>query len=159
MTLYDYTASKQIDLADAPFYALPDRFWAKVNKTGPIPKHCPELGPCWVWTAALNRDGYGVFWLNGRMVLAYHLPLGPVPAGKERDHRCRNRACVRDGHLEVVTHKINMARGVFGQRTHCPWGHPYDTANTLTIKATGARQCRACARRRTAIRRREGLAA
>jgi hypothetical protein len=26
-----------------------ERFWAKVNKDGPIPEHCSELGKCWVW--------------------------------------------------------------------------------------------------------------
>src|SRR5687767_3489091 len=46
------------------------RFWAKVNKNGPIPEHRPDLGPCWLWTAALTK-GYGQFRLNGRMVYAY----------------------------------------------------------------------------------------
>ena|ERR1700694_1946906 len=30
------------------------RFWLKVNQNGPVPEHRPELGPCWVWTAALE---------------------------------------------------------------------------------------------------------
>lgn len=29
------------------------KFWEKVNKHGPVPEHCPELGPCWIWTAGL----------------------------------------------------------------------------------------------------------
>ena len=37
------------------------RFWAKVNKDGPIPAHHPELGPCWIWTAATDPKGYGRF--------------------------------------------------------------------------------------------------
>src|SRR5208282_3495744 len=26
------------------------RFWAHVDKNGPVPPHRPALGPCWVWT-------------------------------------------------------------------------------------------------------------
>ena len=27
---------------------LAERFWAKVNKDGPVPEHRPDLGPCWI---------------------------------------------------------------------------------------------------------------
>ena len=40
---------------------LEDRFWAKVDKNGPVPAHRPELGPCWIWTAARFKRGYGKF--------------------------------------------------------------------------------------------------
>src|SRR5258708_3651290 len=40
-----------------PITSLSDRFWAKVNKNGPI--LIPELGNCWVWTASTDRKGYG----------------------------------------------------------------------------------------------------
>ncbi len=43
-----------------------ERFWAKVNRDGPLPPHRPELGPCWLWTAARHPDGYGSFGFNGR---------------------------------------------------------------------------------------------
>src|SRR5689334_22820694 len=38
---------------------LEDTFWPKVNKTGPIPAHRPELGPCWEWIGKRHRNGYG----------------------------------------------------------------------------------------------------
>jgi hypothetical protein len=36
-----------------------ERFWAKVDKNGPIPAYRPDLGPCWLWTASKRADGYG----------------------------------------------------------------------------------------------------
>jgi hypothetical protein len=40
--------------------SLPERFWKKVDKNGPVPAHRPELGPCWLWTGALVGRGYRV---------------------------------------------------------------------------------------------------
>lgn len=49
------------------------RFWSKVDKYGPIPEHCPEIGPCWVWTASLfNRGGYGAFGRSTGSVVRAH---------------------------------------------------------------------------------------
>jgi len=50
--------------------------------------------------------------------------------------------------VEPVTHAENCRRGdgwkVFGLRTHCPEGHPYDEENTYVYK--GKRSCRSCRR-------------
>jgi len=35
------------------------RFMSKVDKNGPTVTHVDGLGPCWIWTAARQRDGYG----------------------------------------------------------------------------------------------------
>lgn len=51
---------------------LEERFWAKVNKDGPIPEHRPELGPCWVWTGSLSR-GYPILTRDGRDVRGHRL--------------------------------------------------------------------------------------
>ncbi|MFB8182631.1 HNH endonuclease signature motif containing protein [Streptomyces sp. NPDC055966] len=132
-----------------------ERFWSRVDKNGPIPEHCPELGPCWVWTGGL-AEGYGAFWLDGRQerahIVAYTWAKGEIAEGHERDHLCRNRACVRPDHLEAVEHWTNVARGISphgvnAAKTHCNQGHPFDTANTY-INPKGARVCRACARAR-----------
>jgi hypothetical protein len=71
---------------------------------------------------------------------------GPVPAGKELDHRpgCPKR-CVNPSHLTPVTHQENMLRGLKNwagrnaRRTHCPKGHVIDG-----VRSDGRRYCRPC---------------
>ena len=142
-----------------------DRFWAKVNKNGPLPKHRPSLGRCWLWTGATNLPGwrgYGSFYLDGKNRLAhrviYESVKGLIPSGKESDHLCHVRRCVNPDHIEPVTGKENCRRGdaprlvalrsrIRGQaRTHCKRGHPFNKKNTGIVQ--GYRRCRACNRER-----------
>lgn|SRR3990167_459892 len=123
------------------------RFWAKVDKTE----------GCWLWTGAKSR-GYGQMGVRGKLVqahrYAYESLVGLIPTGLELDHLCRNHACVNPLHLEAVTHRENLLRGIGMiahnmKVTHCPQGHPYDSRNTLSIRKRGlhgqpGRNCRAC---------------
>lgn len=90
------------------------RFWAKVDKNGPVVR--PELGSCWVWTAALLQDGYGAFRLNDRQrrahTVSYEWFVGPIPEGLLVLHRCDVRRCVRPSHLHTNTQKINIEEAV-----------------------------------------------
>jgi hypothetical protein len=93
---------------------LPQRF---INKCeiGAVPEHRPDLGPCWLWTSSVYLK-YGRFWFQGRNVLAYklayELTVGSVPDGLVLDHLCRNEPCVNPGHLEPVTQRVNLLRGL-----------------------------------------------
>ena len=59
---------------------------------------------CWLWSGALNPDGYGNFSTNGRKTvrahrMAWELANGPVPEGLCVCHSCDVPACVNPAHL------------------------------------------------------------
>ncbi len=137
---------------------LEERFWVKVNLDGPIPEACPELGPCWIWTAYIDPAGYGrIRTAPGRHggsgyahIISYVWVNGPVPDTLELDHLCRVRCCVNPRHLEAVTHRENIRRGDapaghHARSTHCPNGHEYTAENTY-VALNGNRSCRQCRR-------------
>lgn len=134
------------------------RYWAKVNRKGPVPDGRPDLGPCWLWTSPLNHNGYGQFHAGKRMRRAHHISFelagGVIPRGLGLDHLCSVRHCVRPSHLEAVPQRENNLRGptnfaaLNAAKTHCPQGHPYDAENTY-VTPSGTRQCKECGRRST----------
>lgn len=127
-----------------------ERFWKQVNQCGPIPIGRSDLGPCWVWTSFIARDGYGRF-SQGRKRRgclahrwAWEHEVGRIPSGLELDHLCRNPSCVRPSHLEPVTHHENMARGKWAMQTHCKRGHAFTVENTWRRNTDSTRRCRTC---------------
>ena len=109
---------------------------------------------CWEWIACKQRNGYALFRLGQRTVLAHRFSreyfVGPIPQGLQIDHLCRNRACVNPDHLDVVTCRTNLLRGNTvmarnARKTHCPKGHPYSGVNTY-VDPKGIRHCRKCGR-------------
>lgn len=125
---------------------------------------------CWIWQGSKSDKGYGFFRANGRTQLAHRYAYiavkGPIAGRRQLDHTChsaavtigecdggptcRHRACVNPDHLELVTSRTNVIRGVGPtaknyQKNECPHGHPYDEENTQRT-AKGARQCRECRR-------------
>lgn len=97
-----------------------------------------------MWQGAKDKDGYGRFWLEGKMQNAHRLALlnVGVAKGPEVDHLCRNRACVNPAHLEWVTREVNAARADYRRASHCGRGHEFTEANTK--KSKKGRECRAC---------------
>ena len=79
------------------------RFETKLDKTN-------EDG-CWIWTAAKNQYGYGVFRMNRKNYLAHRIAYlhwkGLIDEGLEARHICRNK-CSNPDHIALGTHAENM---------------------------------------------------
>lgn len=125
---------------------MEDRLWAKVDRSG-------GQDSCWPWLAATVSGNYGYFWADGMMRRAhritYELLVGPIPDGLDLDHLCRNPNCVNPAHLEPVTHRTNVLRGVSSfaakaKQATCAHGHPY-TPETTGLR-DGTRFCLTCRR-------------
>ncbi|HZL17755.1 MAG TPA: HNH endonuclease signature motif containing protein [Polyangia bacterium] len=111
------------------------------------------MSDCWLWGGYIDTAGYGRFRLNnprrqiGAHRQAYEMVIGPVPDGLVLDHLCRRTSCVNPAHLEPVTHRTNVLRGVAGDhertKTHCPHGHEYTPSNTYG-RPDGQRRCKTC---------------
>ncbi len=111
----------------------------------------PESG-CWLWAGSVSNAGYGLILVNGKMRRAhrvgYELYRGAIPAPLVLDHLCRVTVCVNPNHLEAVTRKENILRGVGWagvnyRKTHCPHGHEYTPENTY-VSPAGSRSCLIC---------------
>jgi len=123
------------------------RFWTNVQKTD----------SCWLWLASKTDKGYGQTSRNYKHLYAHRvsweLAGKALIKGKTLDHLCRNRACVNPDHLEQVTHRQNILRGVgltaqnAGKQV-CKYGHPFNRENTAYATARRYRVCKQCALRR-----------
>lgn len=124
------------------------RFWKKVERI-------PWSG-CWIWMGATSC-GYGHLRFQKELKLAHRVSFelhgGVIPEGLVIDHLCRVRCCVNPAHMEVVTHQVNINRGIAPERTkawnalitHCPQGHPY-AGDNLRFAPAGTRYCLTCRR-------------
>lgn len=93
---------------------IEQRFWEKVDKQGPVPEHMPDAGPCWIWTAAKNENGYGVMNRGDNRLIKAHrmsmrIDLGRTLAPSEKvRHACDNPPCVNPAHLSVGSQLENI---------------------------------------------------
>lgn len=101
---------------------------------------------CWHWALSTTQDGYAKGQFDGKLRTSLHKRVyervvGPVTAGLDLDHLCRNRRCLNPAHLEPVTRQENLARGRNAQRdkTHCIRGHAFTPENTK-FRTTGVKK-------------------
>lgn len=144
-----------------------------------------DIGPCWVVDGKKpERSGYVRLALgpwrpvraNGRRarakVMVHRAALQAagvvIPDGLVPDHICRNRACARPSHLDLVTGRENTIRGVgpsaeAARMVMCKAGlHRLGGSNVKpSVAAKGHRECRECERaykRRPDVRARKNAA-
>lgn len=109
---------------------------------------------CHNWPGAVNGDGYGLLERGGRSMSAHRWywiqANGDIPEGMKIDHLCRNPRCCNPAHMEVVTNRENVMRGmsphvIASRENRCMRGHEFTPENTIQ-KSCGGRQCRECQR-------------
>jgi hypothetical protein len=109
-----------------------------------------ELDPtfgCRLWTGRRDRDGYGRT-SSGQLAhrVVFEAEHGPIADGKEVEHSCRRRSCVRLEHLELYTRSEQEKAKRFGwavRKKRCANGH--DMAHAAVTPEFG-RVCRECSK-------------
>jgi len=111
---------------------------------------------CWLHPGPQNGKGYVRMRFNGSRDkqlahrVVYEYIKGPIPSGLQLDHLCRVRNCVNPEHLEPVTAKENILRGIGvsainAKKRFCKRGHEFTIENTIRVPSRpGIRQCRIC---------------
>jgi hypothetical protein len=128
-------------------------FWNRVDLDGPPANLRPDLGPCWLWTGAVDAGGYGRVRWKGTNTHA-HLVTKDMATGPGRPRglrfepfACGIRRCVNPDHWrpkvgqDSVAGARGLARWNFG-RARCIEGHPFTSANILLVP--GGWACRTC---------------
>src|SRR5690606_19151810 len=90
------------------------RYESKIVKRG--------SGECWEWIAAVDKDGYGRFFLEGRNVPAHRygfiLANGTISDDMEVCHSCDNPPCQNPNHLFAGTRLDNERDKIAKGRKH-----------------------------------------
>ncbi len=127
------------------------RFWSKVDKS-------PSSG-CWLWTGEKSAKGYGRFvisFVSGKRKRVYAHRFSweqthdKIPDTLQIDHLCGIKNCVNPDHMEVVTSRENILRGMspsaITYRTGiCKRGHALSDDN-IHVYSNGYRTCLICFR-------------
>ncbi len=137
-------------IAPEPEYlnAFRIKFYARVDKHGPVPSHVPEIGNCWIWKGIKKDSGYGMFYApflgtknkQGTTHRAsWVIEFGNIPKGQGVLHKCDNPACVRPSHLFLGDNLANMTdmhskgRGSF-KKGHIPPCAKLTKENVIEIR-------------------------
>lgn len=126
-----------------------ERFWSKVDRL--------SSEDCWLWTATINRFGYGYFDNLRAHRVAWVLAYGEIPTGEGYHgtcvlHRCDVRTCVNPQHLFLGSNSANMTDMVNkGRQQHG------ETAARARLTAADVREIRQSHEGPSATARRFGV--
>jgi hypothetical protein len=133
-----------------PYVDTPEYWQRLFNRVRVIPDCCWEAVSPYALAQLEPGEGAAVATMH-RVIFAKF--VGPIPAGYELDHLCRNPYCVRPDHHEAVPPKVNKLRSRSApaenaRKTHCHQGHEFTPENTL-VQSRGpgrgtTRVCRSC---------------
>lgn len=102
---------------------------------------------CWEWQDRI-KNGYAIITIPVHRLAIELFTDRIIKDGKVIDHLCRNTKCINPKHLEPVSNKENILRGIAppainAKKTHCIYGHPFSGDN-LKLKSNGNRICKEC---------------
>ena len=67
---------------------------------------------CWLWKGRLDKEGYGVWWFNGKNIRPHRLIMEinglEIKPPKVSRHLCNVRHCVNPKHVIAGTQKENV---------------------------------------------------
>lgn len=69
-------------------------------------------GGCWKWKYAKNSAGYGIIGQSGKAGLVHRRVFAALvqhPGSQPIHHRCATPSCVNPEHLQLVSHRENVA--------------------------------------------------
>lgn len=115
---------------------------------------------CWEWTSVKDKDGYGLFPINGFILKAhrYSYKIHNKRFDEEKFvlHKCDNPPCVNPKHLYQGTATDNnrdtVKRGRYKNmntiKTHCKNGHEFSKENLYKSRSVKSRICHKCKKAR-----------
>ena len=123
------------------------RFWRSVDVRGE--------DDCWPWRGD-TRDGYGVYYFDGRMVQAHELARSFTTgekrlAGLDTCHSCDNPPCCNPQHLRFDTRQANVdemhdrGRALIGER------HPASRLDNAKVRLIRERRANGALQRDLAV--------
>lgn len=117
------------------------KLWSRILKTD----------TCWLWQGGKSH-GYGITNFESRKESVhrtiYRICVGEIPEGLQLDHLCRVKLCCNPAHLEPVTARENIRRGMCpAAKTvrygYCIRGHKFEEGSY--IQCPSGRRCKKCA--------------
>ena len=94
---------------------------------------------CWWWLGSnMGKMKYGVFWIDGKKVVAhrwaYENFIGDIPEDKESHHRCEVPWSVNPYHIELMTREDHSKTKNHYMRENCVRGHKMSGDNIKVRK-------------------------
>ena len=112
-----------------------ERFWAKVNKEGPVPKgaHTPNT-PCWLWTADNARDRVVAGMAKGVSLPGESNPRSKLTAFQVREIRTLYAA---GGSRQAdLARKYGLSQSVVSRIIRrVAWPHVAANLNSATVRS------------------------
>ena len=116
-----------------------DRFFANIS---------PEaLTGCWLWTAYVDKFGYGQLNINGKPTPAHRVSAmihGLDMSGPVMRHMCNNPSCVNPAHLQTGTYQDNTNDMLLMNRQFHPIGSASSGAKLTEQDVISLRNAYAC---------------